>query len=95
MWNAVTLSVTGSLSLCQRAAARPVAALTVRRTVIHYRDFASLTPKGRAKWAGGRPRRLYQLPTTYHPLASPYGGGGTANAVTERVLTLFFWTSAS
>ena len=35
--------------LTERAAARPVAALTVHRTVIHYRDFASLTPKGRAK----------------------------------------------
>ena len=29
--------------------------------------------------------------TLYHPLASPFGGGGTANAVTERVLTFFVW----
>ena len=33
---------------CQLPAGNPVAALTVHRTVIHYRDCASLTPKGGA-----------------------------------------------
>ncbi len=86
MRKVATLSVTGLLGLCQRAAARPVAALTVHRTVIHYRDFASLTPKGRAKGALRAPVCFSML---YHPLASPYGRGGTANAVTERVPALF------
>ena len=92
--NAATLSVTAPAGPCQRAAARPVAALTVHRTVIHYRDFASLTPKGRAKWAGGRWERSSKgalrapvhFSVLYHPLASPFGGepralGGMEDAI--------------
>ena len=33
------------------------------------------------------------LPTSYHPLASPYGRGGRPNGLTERVPTLFLLQS--
>ena len=77
MRKVATLSVTAPPGPCQRAAARPVAALTVHRTVIHYRDFASLTPKGRAKWVGERPVGIQE---------SAKGRGGGTGRGRERAV---------
>ena len=55
----------------------PVAALTVHRTVIHYRDFASLTPKGGGKWVGRMLERSTKPRPSTNPLGSPFGRAGT------------------